>query len=66
MYSRQFTLCYCLVKSLLLHIRFFIRFVLETFVYVIAQLRHSFVVQLLLREILDPPLVVIDPRSAPW
>ena len=66
MYSQQFTLCYYLVKSLLLRIRFFIRFVFETFVYVITQSRHSFVVQLLLREIPDPPLVFIDPRSSLW
>ena len=45
MYSQEFTLCYWLVKS-----------VLHNFGYVTSQLRYSFVVHPLLREILDPPL----------
>ena len=50
MYSQQFTLCYCLIKSLLSS------YSLLKFVFVTSQLRHSLVVQILPRKILDPPL----------
>ena len=53
-YSQQFTLCYCLVKSppkpssLCLLLKF---------VYVTSQLRHSLIVHLLLRKIMELPLL---------
>ena len=53
MYSQQFTLCYCLVKSLQKPSSLYS---LLKFVYVTSQLSHSLVMQPLLRKILDPPL----------
>ena len=53
MYSQQFTLCYCLVKSPQKPSSWYS---LLKFAYVTSQLRHSLVMQPLLRKILDPPL----------
>ena len=60
MYSQQFTLCYCLVKSLQKPSSLYS---LLKFVYVTSQLSHSLVMQPLLRKILDPPLHLLPAYS---
>ena len=61
MYSQQFTLCYCLVKSLQKPSSLYS---LLKFVYVTSQLSHSLVMQPLLRKILDPPLHLLPAYSS--
>ena len=61
MYSQQFTLCYCLVKS---PQKPSFWYSLLKFVYITSQLRHSLVMQPLLRKILDPPLHLLPAYSS--
>ena len=61
MYSQQFTLCYCPVKSFQKPSSLYS---LLKFVYVSSQLRHSLVMQPLLRKILDPPLHLLPAYSS--
>ena len=61
MYSQQFTLCYCLVKSPQKPSSWYS---LLKFVYITSQLRHSLEMQPLLRKILDPPQHVLPAYSS--
>ena len=61
MYFQQFTLCYCLVKSLQKPSSCYS---LVKFVYVTSQLRYSLVMQPLLRKILDRPQHLLSAYSS--
>ena len=61
MYSQQFTLCYCLVKSLQKPSSWYS---LVKFVYITSQLYHSLAVHPLLRKILDQPLHLLPAYSS--
>ena len=61
MYFQQFTLCYCLVKSLQKPSSCYS---LVKFFYVTSQLRYSLVMQPLLRKILDRPQHLLSAYSS--
>ena len=61
MYSQQFTLCYCLVKSLQKPSSWYS---LLKCIYVTSQLCHSLAVHPLLRKLLDPPLHLLPAYSS--
>ena len=61
MHCQQFTLSYCLVKSPQKPSSWYS---LLKFVYITSQLRHSLVMQPLLRKILDPPLHLLPAYSS--